>query len=122
MSRDEAARYIGVGTTLFDRLVAERRMPKPMRVGKRVIWDRLKLDAAFTELDEDDSENQIDRELRLVRSNRTEASEDVDWARIARERGDALSRGVDPDTGAPLHRRKRAAVGSTRPDGGQGKG
>jgi predicted DNA-binding transcriptional regulator AlpA len=67
MSRDEAARYIGVGTTLFDRLVAERRMPKPMRVAKRVIWDRLKLDAAFSELGEESSENQIDRALRLAR-------------------------------------------------------
>lgn len=68
MSREEAARYIGVGTTTFDRLVAERRMPKPLRVGKRVIWDRLKLDAAFTELGEESSENQIDRALRMARS------------------------------------------------------
>lgn len=70
LSREEAARYIGVGTTTFDRLVAEGRMPRPVRVGKRTIWDRLKLEAAFAELDEDGSENQIDRELRLIRSGR----------------------------------------------------
>jgi hypothetical protein len=27
LSREEAARYIGVGTTLFDKMVAEGRMP-----------------------------------------------------------------------------------------------
>jgi excisionase family DNA binding protein len=70
LCREEAARYIGVGTTTFDRLVAEGRMPRPVRVGKRTIWDRLKLEAAFADLDEEGSENQIDRELRLIRSGR----------------------------------------------------
>lgn len=70
LSREEAARYVGVGCTMFDRLIAEGRMPKPLRIGKRTIWDRLKLEAAFAELGEEGSENQIDRELRLVRSGR----------------------------------------------------
>ncbi|MDB5578752.1 MAG: hypothetical protein JWR80_3928 [Bradyrhizobium sp.] len=65
LNREEAARYIGLGATTFDRLVADGRMPKPFRVGKRVIWDRLKLDAAFSDLDED-RENQIDRAVRLA--------------------------------------------------------
>ena len=30
----------------------EGRMPKPKHIGKRVVWDRLKLDAAFADLDE----------------------------------------------------------------------
>jgi predicted DNA-binding transcriptional regulator AlpA len=66
LSRDEAARYIGVGTTLFDRLVWERRMPKPIRIGKRVIWDRLRLDAAFSDLGEEESDNILDRAMRTV--------------------------------------------------------
>jgi excisionase family DNA binding protein len=70
LSREEAARYVGFGTTTFNRLVEEGRMPRPMRVGKRVIWDRLKLDAAFADLDEDSSENAIDRALRTVRGSR----------------------------------------------------
>ena len=70
MSREEAARYIGVSATTFDRLIAERRMPKPMRVGKRVIWDRLKLDAAFTELGEEASENPLDRALGMAAERR----------------------------------------------------
>jgi len=52
MSRDEAARYIGVGTTKFDQMVKDGRMPKPKRVDGRTIWDRLKLDEAFTRLPE----------------------------------------------------------------------
>ncbi len=41
-------------------------MPKPIRLGKRVIWDRVKIDAAFLDLDED-RENAIDRAVRLAR-------------------------------------------------------
>lgn len=52
MSRDEAARYIGVSATKFDDLVADGRMPQPKRIDGRVVWDRLRLDAAFSELDE----------------------------------------------------------------------
>lgn len=69
MSREEAARYIGVGTTTFDGLVEDGRMPKPMRLGKRVIWDRLKIEAAFADLDEG-RENVIDRALRLAGGRR----------------------------------------------------
>lgn len=59
LNREEAARYIGVGTSKFDELVAGRRMPKPKRVDGRVIWDRIALDVAFTELPEDGG-NRID--------------------------------------------------------------
>ena len=70
LNREEAARYVGIGTSLFDRLVEEGRMPKPKHIGKRVVWDRLKLDAAFADLDEDVGENSIDRALRMVGSRR----------------------------------------------------
>lgn len=66
LSREEAARYVGLGSTMFDKLVEEGRMPKPKRVGKRVVWDRFKLDAAFAELDEEAGENSIDRALRVA--------------------------------------------------------
>ncbi len=52
MSRDEAARYVGVSATKFDDLVADGRMPPPKRIDGRVVWDRLRLEAAFSELDE----------------------------------------------------------------------
>lgn len=66
LSREEAARYVGVGTTTFDALVQEGRMPRPMRLGKRVIWDRLKVEAAFVDLDEAPRENRLDKALRLI--------------------------------------------------------
>ena len=52
MNREEAARYIGVGTTKFDELVAAEQMPKPKQIGGRVVWDRIQLDMAFTALPE----------------------------------------------------------------------
>ncbi|TQI75592.1 hypothetical protein FHT98_3373 [Bosea sp. AK1] len=45
MSREEAARDIGVGTSKFDQLVADG--GKPKRIDGRVIWNRFALDAAF---------------------------------------------------------------------------
>jgi predicted DNA-binding transcriptional regulator AlpA len=60
LSREEAARYIGVGATKFDEMVADRRMPRPKRVDGRVIWDRFKLEAAFTDLPEEKRVNPLD--------------------------------------------------------------
>ncbi len=52
MSREVAARYIGVSATKFDEMVKDGRMPKPKRVDGRVTWDRWLLDGAFTDLPE----------------------------------------------------------------------
>ncbi|MBB3979090.1 putative DNA-binding transcriptional regulator AlpA [Rhizobium azooxidifex] len=59
LRREEAARYIGVGASKFDQMVADRQMPKPKKVGGCVIWDRIALDVAFSELP-DESSNRID--------------------------------------------------------------
>ncbi len=59
LSREEAARYIGVGSTKFDEMVNDRRMPRPKRVDGRVVWDRISLDAAFSDLPSD-GDNMID--------------------------------------------------------------
>ena len=53
LSRVQAAEYIGVGVTKFDEMVDDGRMPKPKRIDGRLVWDRVKLDAAFDELDDD---------------------------------------------------------------------
>jgi predicted DNA-binding transcriptional regulator AlpA len=63
MSRDESARYIGVGVTKFDEMVLDGRMPKPKRIDGRVVWDRIKVDAAFTELPDDVRTNPLDHML-----------------------------------------------------------
>jgi predicted DNA-binding transcriptional regulator AlpA len=51
LSRIQAAEYIGVGTSKFDELVAEGKMPRPKKIGSRTVWDRLQLDEAFAGLD-----------------------------------------------------------------------
>lgn len=61
LSREEAARYVGLGTTKFDEMVKEGKMPKPKRVGSRTVWDRVALDIAFTDLPDVDSGNFFDR-------------------------------------------------------------
>lgn len=63
LSRYEAARYIGVGVTLFEEMVRDGRMPKPKRANSRNLWDRVLLDIAFTELPSDEG-NPIDAILR----------------------------------------------------------
>lgn len=63
LCREEAARYIGIGTTKFDEMVKDGRMPKPKRVDGRTVWDRIALDASFTDLP-DEGVNRIDALLR----------------------------------------------------------
>lgn len=54
LNREEAAEYVGVSPTMFDRLVQEGKIPCPIRVNGRTIWDRHKLDAWFAAQDEAD--------------------------------------------------------------------
>lgn len=60
LNRVEAAAYIGVGTTKFDALVAEGRMPKPKRIDGRRVWDIRALDSAFDELPDEGAANPWD--------------------------------------------------------------
>jgi hypothetical protein len=50
LSRDEAAMYIGVSAGKFDELVADGRMPEPIKIDGRKIWDIRSLDLAFDAL------------------------------------------------------------------------
>lgn len=54
LSRVEAARYIGVSPTTFDKMVKDGRMPKPKPIyGRRKVWDRHQVDIAFAALPDD---------------------------------------------------------------------
>jgi len=56
LSRDEAARYVGVSPSQFDRLVDGGTLPRPKRLGTgRILWDRIALDIAFGDLPDRDS-------------------------------------------------------------------
>ncbi|MBN8976326.1 MAG: hypothetical protein J0I08_07600 [Rhizobiales bacterium] len=50
LSREISAAYIGVGTTLFDEMVADGRMPGPRVINGRTVWDQEELYAAFKAL------------------------------------------------------------------------
>jgi hypothetical protein len=50
LKRGDAARYVGVSPTKFDELVADGRMPCPLAIDARRVWDRVALDAAFDAL------------------------------------------------------------------------
>ena len=50
LSRDEAAMYIGISAAKFDELVADGRMPRPVRIDTRKVWDVRSLDLAFDAL------------------------------------------------------------------------
>lgn len=50
LNRVEAAGYVGVSPSLFDEMVRDRRMPRPIKINTRSVWDRRKLDAAFEAL------------------------------------------------------------------------
>jgi excisionase family DNA binding protein len=53
LSREEAANYIGVGHTTFDKLVADGRMPRPKLINTRRVWSRRALEEAFARLPEE---------------------------------------------------------------------
>jgi hypothetical protein len=50
LSRDEAAMYVGVSAGKFDEMVGDGRMPRPVKIDRRNIWDIRSLDLAFDEL------------------------------------------------------------------------
>ena len=68
MDRIEAARYVSASPTLFDEMVKDGRMPKPRTMNSRVVWDRIALDAAFSNLPEREG-NAIDRILAKAHAN-----------------------------------------------------
>lgn len=61
MSREMAARYVGISSTKFDQLILDRRMPKPRQIDGRTVWDRVELDMAFSELPHQGHVNFFDR-------------------------------------------------------------
>ncbi len=50
LSRADAARYVGVGVSLFNQMITRNLMPPARAIGGRHVWDIRELDAAFDEL------------------------------------------------------------------------
>lgn len=55
LSRVEAAGYVGVSPTTFDKLVRDRIMPQAKRLYSRTLWDVRALDVAIDALPGDDT-------------------------------------------------------------------
>lgn len=53
LSRETAARFVGVSPTTFDAMIKAGTMPNPRRVGARKLWDRRELESAFDALPRD---------------------------------------------------------------------
>jgi predicted DNA-binding transcriptional regulator AlpA len=65
LSREAAAQYIGVSVGKFDEMIVDGRMPKPVRIDGRNVWDRRALDRAFDALvDPNNAENPWDELFR----------------------------------------------------------
>lgn len=47
LRREEAAIYLGISASLFDLEVRAGRLPKPIHVGRAVVWDMHQLDMTF---------------------------------------------------------------------------
>jgi hypothetical protein len=60
LSRIEAAMYIGISPSKFDELVADGRMPAPVRIDCRKVWDIRHLDLAFDALSSENLTNSWD--------------------------------------------------------------
>lgn len=56
----EAAIYVGIGTTLFQDLMAAGLMPRPRLARGRKVWDVDELDAAFRALPRDGEHSNVE--------------------------------------------------------------
>jgi len=50
ISREQAAAYIGIGASLFDRLVHDGKMPHGRQIYGRLVWDVQEVADAFRRL------------------------------------------------------------------------
>ena len=57
LSRVQSAVFVGVGTTLFDEMVKDGRMPSPKKINGKNAWYRPALEEAFVALPSDDDAN-----------------------------------------------------------------
>jgi hypothetical protein len=61
VNREQAAAYIGVSPSLFDAMVKDGRMPLPKVINSRKVWDRQRLDEAFSALPDEGGNSPWDR-------------------------------------------------------------
>jgi predicted DNA-binding transcriptional regulator AlpA len=60
ISREAAAQYVGISPGKFDALVGDGRMPKPLQIDGRKVWDLRAVDRAFERLGGEADRNEWD--------------------------------------------------------------
>ena len=60
LRRDEAATYLGLSPSMFDLMVADGRLPKPIKFGTASVWDMRRLDQAFGDPSPSGNDNPYD--------------------------------------------------------------
>jgi len=51
---------MGISPSLFDQLVQDGRMPRPIHINSRVVWDRWEIDESFEALKDEPQTNSWD--------------------------------------------------------------
>ena len=59
LSRETAARFVGVSPNTFDKMVDEGVMPKARVYGRRKLWNRLDIQSAFDALPADGNASDV---------------------------------------------------------------
>jgi predicted DNA-binding transcriptional regulator AlpA len=71
MSRTAAARYLSIGTTTFDTLISEGKVPRGRNISVgRVVWDRMALDLYVDTLSSGDRETDYETYLQSTRKRK----------------------------------------------------
>jgi predicted DNA-binding transcriptional regulator AlpA len=72
VSREEGAALFGIGTTLFDRMVSDGTIPRPLRIGARTLWDLAALRRSWRRLADQHGEPDINPLDELLHGKVTE--------------------------------------------------
>ena len=57
LRRAEAATYVGISPSMFDKMVKDGRLAKPKKFGEASVWDMRQLDLAFEALPDANNDN-----------------------------------------------------------------
>ena len=100
LAREAAAQYVGVGPTKFDNMVGDGRMPRPVRIDGRVVWDIRALDHAFDALN--DNQARLPTPPEVIATVVQAYSERLSTNKQSRNLDDGQSRTISLNREAPI--------------------
>jgi predicted DNA-binding transcriptional regulator AlpA len=57
LRREEAAAYVSLSPSMFDKMIKDGRLPKPKKFGGASVWDMRQLDLVFDALPDANNDN-----------------------------------------------------------------